>query len=45
MIERTQLLKAIELGSTPRLLSCTSSWNLIGKGFAMFMVMRYAAQK
>ena len=37
---RTQLLKEIEAWLTPTVLSCSSSWNLIGNAGAMMVSMR-----
>ena len=39
---RTQVLKVMAVWLTPRLLSWSSSWNLIGKGGAMVKTMRSA---
>ena len=44
LVRHTQVLKVMEDGLTPKLLSCSSSWNLMGKAGAMVVVMRSAAR-
>jgi hypothetical protein len=41
---RTQVLKVMDGWLTPRLLSCSSSWNLMGNAGAMATLMRSAAR-